>query len=228
MISTSSGSSRRYQWTSPFCPALLFPLLRSTLLYSTPKSPYIGSFSTKFPLIRSEIQWAQLPVSGILETLKRELFFDLASSWGLWHEYIVDIYFGFYRGKGVVFGSLAVCFCWQCLYLWLMTSAACFTCVGVLLCFWLRNFWGVNGMGGSMIKWMGWNYCVNYYKLWCKWWDIIIFCVLRFMIFLKLLHPRFPGANFTWAKLRLRGSAEWPRIAISNDDLPCPWQQLHK
>ena len=80
MISTSSGSSRRFEWTSPqlFCSALLytllrsaplpspplsstllyspqrystlFPLLRSTLLYSNPKSLYIRSFSTKLLL----------------------------------------------------------------------------------------------------------------------------------------------------------------------------------
>ncbi len=153
MISTSSGSSRRYQWTSPFCPALLFPLLRSTLLYSTPKSPYIGSFSTKFPLIRSEIQWAQLPVSGILETLKRELFFDLASSWGLWHEYIVDIYFGFYRGKGVVFGSLAVCFSVSllmtydfCCMLYLCWCAVVFLIAEFLGCQW--HGWFYDKMNG--------------------------------------------------------------------------------
>lgn len=30
--------------------------------------------------------------------------------------------------------------------------------------------------------------------------------------------------NFTWAE---PGSAKWPRIASSNDDLPCPWHQLN-
>lgn len=181
MISTSSGSSRRFEWTSPqlFCSALLytllrsaplpspplsstllyfpqrystlFPLLRSTLLYSNPKSPYIGSFSTKLPLQEEgqnspEIPWAQLPVSGDFDFLLTFDSFQLGVVAWIYCGYLFCI-------RCLFFG--------QCLYLWLMTYdfwCLLYLCLCAVVFFVLRNFCSVNCMGGSMINWMGWNH----------------------------------------------------------------------